>query len=147
MTMRWKWLRITILFLLMVPLAACGSADEEVATDRTGVPDVSPRAADELPQDVETAELVIEDGDFTVDELIVHRGDPTELDVVNRDDQAYQFAIKDLVTAQDIPAGETSTIGFTTPNAGTYSGQLLDPDSGDVLAEVSVIVDAAGGSS
>lgn len=147
MTMRSTWLRIAILFLLMAPLAACGSDDEEVATDRETVPNLSPEAADELPQGVETAELVIEDGDFAVDELILHRGDPTELDVVNRDDQAYQFAIGDLVTAQDIPAGETVTIGFTTPDADTYVGQLLDPDSGDVLAEVSVIVDAAGGTS
>lgn len=90
---------------------------------------------------------MIEDGDFTVDELVLHRGEPTQLDVINRDDQAYQFAIDNLVTAQDSPAGETVTIGFTTPDPKAYTGQLRDAESGEIVADVSVIVDTTGGGS
>lgn len=82
-----------------------------------------------------------------MDEFVLHRGEPPQLDVVNRDDRAYQLAIDNLVTAQDIPAGETVTIGFTTPDPETYTGELRDADSGEIVADVSVVVDAAGGGS
>lgn len=144
---RWGWLRIVALLFVMVPLVACGDEEEEVATEREEVPDVTPEAADELPPGVETAQLVIEDGDFGVDELILQRGEPTELKVVNRDDEAYEFSIGDLVTPQEIPAGETVEIGFTTPDADTFTGELVDPDDGSVLSEITVDVQGAGGTS
>lgn len=143
---RWGWFRIVALLFVMVPLVACGE-EEEVATDREEVPEVTPDAADELPGSIETLSIEIEDGEFTTDEIIVQRGEPTELEVVNRDDEAYEFSILDLVTPQEIPAGETVVIGFTTPDPDVFTGELTDPDDGTVLSEIRVDVRGAGGAS
>lgn len=143
---RWSWLRIMVLLMAIAPLAACGTDDEEVATDREEVPDLTPEAANELPEGVETLAIEIEGGAFSVEEIVLTQGEPTELVIANGDDEAYEFAIGDLVTPQEIPAGETVEIGFTTPDPDTYTGELLDSE-GDVVSELRVEVTGAGGTS
>lgn len=138
------FLRGVLLLMVVGSLVACGN-DEEVATEREEVPDVSPMASDELPQDIEATSLEIVDGEFTVDELILHQGEPTELVVVNRDDESYLFLIEDLVFDQEIPADSTTEIGFTTPDSGTYTGQLLNAEDDSVVADVTVTVQEVGG--
>lgn len=143
---RWGLLRILALMLAIAPLTACGSDEDEVATDREGVPEISPEAADELPEGVERVSIEIDNGAFGVEEISLHEGEPTQLVIVNGDDDAYVFAIEDLVAEQDIPAGETVEIGFTTPDAGTYTGELRDTEE-NVVSDVSVEVTGAGGTS
>lgn len=143
---RWSWLRIMVLLMAIAPLAACGTDDEEVATDREEVPDLTPEAANELPEGVETLAIEIEGGAFSVEEIVLTQGEPTELVIANGDDEAYEFTIGDLVTPQEIPAGQTVEIGFTTPDPDTYTGELLDSE-GDVVSELRVEVTGAGGTS
>ena len=137
-------LRGVMLLVVVGSLVACGN-DEEVATDRVEVPDLSPMASDELPDDIESATLEIVDGEFAVEELILTQGEPTDLQVINLDDEAYLFRVEDLVADQEIPADSTTEIGFTTPDSDTYTGQLLDADGDSVLSEVTVTVQDAGG--
>ncbi len=144
---QFAWFRIIVLIALLVPLVACGNDEEEVANEREEVPELSPEASDELPEGVETLTVEIEGGVFTVDEIVLQRGEPTELQIVNRDDTDYEFGIEDLVTAQEIPAGQTDEIGFTTPDADTFTGELRDPEEGSVISELRVDVTAAGGTS
>lgn len=129
--------------LCLVLLVACGDEDEEVATDRLVVPEVTPGASDELPQGIESATIEVSDGAFGVDELLLQQAEPTVLDVVNNDDEDYTFRIDDLVGDTLIPAGTTVEIEFTTPSAETYEGRLLAAD-GTVLSEMRVIVQAPG---
>lgn len=140
------WLRLlqgSSIVLLLGLLVACGN-EEEVATDREVVPDVTPAASDELPQGIEAATLEISDGEFVADELVLQQGEPTVLRVINSDDTAYQLEIGDLVPATTIPASATTDVEFTTPKAGTYTGQLQAED-GTLVSEFAVIVQAPGG--
>lgn len=140
------WLRLlqgTLIVFLSGLLVACGD-EEEVATDREVVPDVTPAASDELPQGIEAATLEISDGEFVADELLLQQGEPTVLRVINSDDTAYQLEIGDLVPATSIPAGATTEVEFTTPKAGTYTGQLQAED-GAPVSEFVVTVQPPGG--
>lgn len=138
------FLRGVLLLVVVGSLVACGD-EEEVATEREEVPDPSPMAVNELPQGIEAASLEIVDGAFAVEELILRRGEPTDLLVINLDDESYLFRIENLVADQEIPADSTTEIGFTTPDPDTYTGQLLDADGDSVLSEVTVEVQEAGG--
>lgn len=135
--------RILLVPLCLMLLVACGDEDDEVATDRLTVPEVTPGASDELPQGIETATIEITDGAFGVEELLLQEDEPTALDVVNNDDEDYTFQIADLVGDTLIPAGATVEVEFTTPTADTYTGRLLAED-GTVLSEMRVIVQAPG---
>ncbi len=95
---------------------------------------MTPGASDEIPEGIETATIEITDGAYGVDELLLQQDQPTVLDVVNNDDQAYTLEIADLVNDTEIPAGAT---------AETYEGRLLAED-GTVLSEMRVIVQAPG---
>lgn len=137
--------RSALILLLTGALVACGE-EEDVATETEGVPpDLTPEASDELMQGVEEVDLVIVDGDFEVGELVVQQGEATVIHVTNQDDEAYRFEIDGLVSAQEIAADSTTDVEFTTPNAGTHTGQLLGEDDDTVLAEVTLDVRAAGG--
>ena len=132
--------------LLLGILAGCADEEEEVATDREGIPTVTPTAVAALPDAVEEATLTIAGGAFGVDELVLHEGEPTVLHVVNADDRAYRFRIvEDLVTATPIAADGTTDVKFTTPLANVYEGQLLAAEGDDVVDTVRVVVQAAGG--
>lgn len=134
----------SILTILLVSLAGCG--DKEVATEPTTVPvEVSPGASNQEPAQAEEATLDIRDGEFSNAELILQKGDPTILEVVNHDDTPYQLRIEGLVSAQSIAASDTTQIEFTTPTADTYTGQLLGADDSKVLDEISVVVEAPSG--
>jgi len=129
--------------LLSGLLVACGG-EEEVATDREVVPDVTPAASDELPQGIEAATVEISDGELVADELLLQQGEPTVLRVINSDDTAYLLEIGDLVPATAIPASATTDVEFTTPKAGTYTGQLQGED-GTPVSEFTVTVQPPGG--
>jgi hypothetical protein len=137
--------RALMLLILAASLVACGDEDEEVATDQDAVPAASAEGVDELPEGLEAATLEIADGEFDEDELTLQQGEPTVLQIVNGDDRPYEFLIEDLVAVQEIPAGATAQIEFTTPNPGEYAGLLLDPEDESVVAEVTVRVQEAGG--
>ena len=139
-------LRLVVLApLLLGMLAGCGDEDEEVATDREGIPTVTPTAVAALPDAIEEATLTIAGGAFGVDELVLQEDEPTVLHVVNADDRAYRFRIvEDLVTATPIAADGTTAVKFTTPLANVYEGQLLAAED-DVVDTIRVVVQAAGG--
>ena len=138
-----RYIGILLLPLCLMFVVACGDEDEEVATDTLTVPEVTPGASDEIPEGIETATIEITDGAYGVDELLLQQDQPTVLDVVNNDDQAYTLEIADLVNDTEIPAGATVEVEFTTPTAETYEGRLL-AENGTVLSEMRVIVQAPG---
>lgn len=137
-----RFLQATSILLLAGLLVACG--EEEVATDREVVPDVTPAASDELPQGIEAVTVEISDGEFVADELLLQQGEPTVLRVINSDDTAYQLEIGDLVPATAIPARATTDVEFSTPKAATYTG-VLQGEDGTPVSEFTVIVRAPGG--
>jgi hypothetical protein len=137
--------RVLMLVALATALAGCGDK-EEVATDREAIPNASPTALAALPDDIEEATVLVESGTFLVEELVLSRGEPTVLHVVNADDRAYRLTItEDLVRPTLIAASGTTNVGFTTPDADVYEGQLLAAERDNVLDTVRVVVQAVGG--
>lgn len=136
----------TTVNLFLIP--PFGSPDELGASDAgtTTTPEAVMEADSlaPLPPTTETSGLVVENGDFTVERLTLIEDVPTVLHFVNSDNQIYVFEIDDLVVAREVPPNELSVIEFTTPSAGTYPAQLIDVDSGAVLAAIPVEVSAAG---
>ena len=114
--------------------AAGGSADTTDSADAgvdTLVPDV-----------VDVRGIVIQNGAFSSDELVLAEGEPAILHVVNSDDVDYRFTIGDLVSPVVIAAGEFETVEFTTPEPTTITAQLLplDGEEAEPLDELNVIV-------
>lgn len=139
-------LRVALLLILPLVLVGClHEEDSEGATEREGVPETTPTALSDLPQGIEAAEIVVEGGDFTVDDLNLLAGEPTELQVINRDSQAYRLQIENLVVATPIAANATSDVEFTTPNPGEFEGQLLAEEEDEVLDTLRVVVRSPGG--
>ena len=135
-----------ILLPLLVALAACGDSDEELATEREGVPTVPPTTLAALPDDIGEATLAITGGAFGVEELLLQEDEPTLLHVVNNDDRAYRFrVVEDLVTLTPIAPRATTDVGFTTPKANVYEGQLLPAEGEETLDTVRVVVLGPGG--
>jgi len=147
MTIDFAELRRGSIWVLVVACAAlligCGGQDE-VATDRDAVPTVTPGSNDELPADIESAKVTITGGVFDVDELTLSQGQPTDLTVVNHDNDAYTLEIESLVAGTPIEAEATTEIGFTTPAAGKYTARLIALD-GTIVDELSVVVLAPDG--
>jgi hypothetical protein len=138
-------LRLAVLLVLPLVLVGClHQEDREGATEREVVPETTPTALADLPQGIEAAELVVEDGDFAVEELNLLAGEPTDLRVANRDSRAYRLQIEDLVVATPIAANATSEVEFTTPNPGEFEGQLLAEEEDEVLDTLRVVVRSAG---
>lgn len=139
-----RLVRILLLLpLLMAVLVGCGGT--KVASDRNTAPQVAPGASNKLPQGTEEATLKIAGGAFGSGKLRLQQGQPTTLHIVNGDNTAYRLKIEGLVIATAIPAGATTDVAFTTPKAGTYTGQLLAADNNSVLSEIQVTVQAPGG--
>ncbi len=131
--------------LVLALLAACVGEDEEVANQRQVALRVTPTAIAALPPGIEEATLHIRDGQFGVDQLLLQEDEPTVLHVVNTDERAYRLRIvEDLVTATPIAPSTTTPLGFTTPDAGRYEGQLLAAEGDEVLDTVAVIVQSPG---
>lgn len=140
-----RFARTSILLCLPVLLLMGCGEEEEVAENPVLIPDTSPTAIADLPEEIEEATIEIASGEFGVDNLVLQEGAPTVLFVVNADDQPYRFQIvEDLLTATAIAAGTTTEINFTTPNAATYEGQLLGADTDEVLDTLDVVVQAPG---
>jgi len=119
---------------------------EEVATERVTIPEVTPQAIDDLPDANQEARVLVEGGAFAVEELILLEDEPTVLTVVNLDGEPYLFRIVEtLIAATPIPANTAVDVAFTTPVANDYEGQLLDPDTEEVLDTMAVLVQAPSG--
>lgn len=129
--------------LVLVVLVGCGGIKE--ASNRDSAPQVAPKASNKLPQGIEEATLKIDGGTLDASQLRLQQGQPTTLHIVNGDNTAYRLKIEGLVIATAIPAGATTDVAFTTPKAGTYTGQLLAADNNSVLSEIQVTVQAPGG--
>ena len=141
-TARQRLVRILLLLpLLMAVLVGCGGT--KVASDRNTAPQVAPGASNKLPQ-TEEATLKIAGGAFGSSTLQLQQDEPTTLHIVNGDTTAYQLKIEGLAISTAIPASATTDVAFTTPKAGTYTGQLLAADNA-VLSEIQVTIQAPGG--
>ncbi len=139
-----RWGRAPLCLGALLLLAGCGEA--EVATERVTVPDAAPQAMDDLPDANEEARVAVEEGAFSVDELVLLEDEPTVLTVVNLDPKPYRFRIVEtLVAATELPANTAVDVAFTTPNANTYEGQLLRPEGEEVVDAMVVTVQAPGG--
>lgn len=119
--------------------------DESIATDREALPEAAPSSLDDLPDDIEEATLPIAGGAFEVDELLLRADEPTVLHVANGDGRPYLLAIGDLLPASAIAADGITNVEFTTPNARTLEGALLDVDGEAVLDTVRIVIQAPGG--
>lgn len=133
----------TLVVLLLAVAASCAD-DTEVAENVASDANTTPEALDELPEGVEIAELTIQDGQFTEDSLSATAERPVDLRITNEDDQTYTFAVGDIITETEIPAGTTTGVEFNAPNSDEYEGQLIGPD-GEVIDTIFVEVSGPGG--
>lgn len=144
--LNWMLLATALLAaVLLAVFAARDDGDAGVATEREDVPEITPTAVAALPEGVGEASLVVMDGAFGVDELILQEDEPTELHVVNSDAVPYRLRIADLVTPSPIAASAVTDIKFTTPTANVYEAQLLATEGQAVLDTLRVVIRSAGG--
>lgn len=134
---------LLLLPLVLVMLVGCGEA--KVATEQDAAPQIAPKASNKLPQGIEAATLEIHGGTLDASRLRIQQDEPTTLHIVNGDNTAYRLKIENLVMATAIPANATTDVSFTTPKAGTYTGQLLGENNDSVVSEFQVTVMAPGG--
>jgi hypothetical protein len=136
-----------IILLAATLMVGVRANKEDVATNPiTIAPDVPSQDLNQVPQGLEEARLTVGGGRFQENSLFIEQNQPMVLRIVNRDNQAYQLQIMpDLVSPMAIAAATTTQIEFTDPNAGIYEGQLLDPDTGQVVAKLTVDVEKPAG--
>lgn len=132
---------VAVMILLLV--STCGD-DSEVAEERDVVPAVTPSALAALPEGVEVASIVIQDGEFQTSEIILQEDEPSVLSVDNQDDRAYRLQIGDLVTPTEIRANAVTEVKFTTPIPEEYEAELLAEEEDDVIATIPVVVISPG---
>lgn len=138
----WPGLIAIVLAALLV-LSACGD-ESEVAEERDAVPSVTPVALDALPEGVEVVDVLIQDGEFQTDEIILQENEPTVLRISNQDDQRYALEIGDILTPAELEPNEVTTIEMTTPLPEEYVGELLTEDEEEVVDTIPVLVVAPG---
>lgn len=126
--------------------AACSTGSDEVADDQdTGAAaSASPTAAGGVPEDVESVEIAIADGEFSDDQIEFQQDTPSILVVTNEDDQRYTLEIGDLVAGWQLVPSDTTTVEFTTPKANEYEAQLIPEAGGEALDTMTVVVEAPG---
>lgn len=147
MRMRLALIRsLAVVLCAVLLVAACGDDDnDQVADPVEGDVIGSPTAAAGLEEDIEEIAIEIEGGELVDDEIELTEGRPTVMRVTNQDDEAYVLVIDPLVSETTIPAGDDITIGFTTPAAETYTGELLPASGGEPLDTMRVLVNNAAG--
>lgn len=111
-------------------VAACMDDDDDVADEIEGDVIGSPTAAAGLEEDIEEVSIEITDGELSEDGVVLIEERPSILRVQNNDDVAYVLRIDPLVVGSVIPAGDSTSIEFTTPVSNEYTGELL-PETGD----------------
>lgn len=117
---------VTILLALAVAggTVACGG-DTKTARESEGIANTTPRAINELPQEIQRLAVVIADGKFDHDRYAMQPG-AMRLLVTTRGGP-YTFMIDPLVTPRELPANATTEIGFTAPEPGDYTMKLTGP--------------------
>lgn len=139
-----RYLSAGMLVVLLLAVIASCSDDTEVAEELTGDANTTPEALANLPEGVEVAELTIQDGEFDEDSLSATAESPVDLRITNEDDQTYTFAVGDIITETEIPAGTTTGVAFNAPTIDEYEGQLLGPD-GEIIDTIFFEVSGPGG--
>jgi hypothetical protein len=121
--------------------------NEDVATNFTPIaPNVPAQDLNQVPEGLEAAQLTVGGGTFQENVLFIGQNQPTVLTIVNRDDQAYQLQIvPDLVGSTAIAAATSTEIEFTDPDPGVYEAQLLEPNTGQAVAKLTVEVETPAG--
>jgi hypothetical protein len=130
---------------LLVVTAACREEQQTSATPFTGVFTGSPTAAPGVGDAPEEVHVTVSDASFDTREIRLQEGSPTMMHVTNDDDVDYVLRIGELVLDTPLPAGEVTTVSFTTPVAGEYQAVLLDSPGGNELDSVLVNVAQPGG--
>jgi hypothetical protein len=134
---------IVVIGIFVLAVVAC-RGDQTSSTPAGGPFTGSPTAAPALMGSQEEIEISITDGTFDTREIRLVADVATIMHITNNDDQDYVLRIGDLVVGEDIPAGQTTEINFTTPVASEYQAELLDGPGGEILDTVLVSVDPAG---
>ncbi len=116
--------RFGVLLLVAVAtlVVACGDGTKN-AEEREGKLPVSPGAINEVPQEIHTISVFIDDGKFQSDRYIAQPG-PLEMIVTTRQGGPYTLVIEPLVTPQALPANATTEVGFTASEPGEYAMRL-----------------------
>lgn len=137
---------LSLMMCVLLLVAACGDDDDDNVADQIeGDVIGSPTAAAGLPEDIEEVTIGITNGVFDDDGIELIAGRPTVLRVQNNDDVAYVLQIDPLVVGSNIPASDSVSIEFTTPEEETYEGELLPESGGEPLDTMTVdVVNATG---
>lgn len=139
-----RYLGAGMLMVLLLAVVASCSDDNEVAENVASDANTTPEALANLPEGVEVAMLVIQDGEFDEDSLSATAERPVDLQITNEDDQTYTFAVGSIITETELPAGETTGVEFNAPTVDNYEGELIGPD-GEVIDTIFVEVSGPGG--
>lgn len=115
--------RVLLLVAVAAMVVACGDGAKN-AEERQGKLPVSPGAINEVPQEIHTISVFIDDGKFQSDRYVAQPG-PLELIVITRQGGPYTLTIEPLVTPQALPANATTEVGFTAPGPGEYAMRLI----------------------
>lgn len=123
----------TVILLSVAMIASCAD-DDEAAGEGEGLRPITatPTTVVGLPEDIEEAQIIIEDGEFDEDSLSTIAEQPVILTFVNRDAETYTFVVDTIITETEIPAAAESTIEFNVPTSGNHEGRLLGPDGEEV---------------
>lgn len=140
-----RFASIGMAIVLMLGIAAACADDEE--TDDSD--DLRPITATEtavpgLPEDIQQAELVVEDGGLQEDTLRVVAEQPVILTVINRDEETYTLVVDELITETEIAGASETDVEFNAPNQGEFEGQIVGPD-GEEVDSFFINVEGPGG--
>jgi hypothetical protein len=140
---------VLTLILILGAILALGirNENEDVATNLTPIaPNVPAQDLNQVPVGLEKAKLTLKGGKFAESGLLLQQNQPTVLNIDNSDNQAYQLQfVPNLVGPTAIAAATTTQIEFTDPDRGIYEAQLLDPDTGQVMAKLTVEIETPAG--
>ena len=143
--------RISLMFAVIATaalLSGCtihGKGDKS-SHEATVLPAVTSNAINKLPENLNVVSVDVTNGAFGVSEIMLQQQGASTVNIVNHDASAYQFEITpNLVTATPVKANATTSVSFTSPNSGSFTGQLLPSGGGAAVATITVRIQSAGG--
>jgi hypothetical protein len=144
-SIRFRYFSIVVaLVLLGTSLAACTGDDDDVDTSDLRPITATATGVVALPEDIQQATIIIEDGSFDVQSIDIVVEQPVSITIANRDAETYTLVVEDLVQETEIAGAAETEVNFNAPNPGEYEATLFGPD-GDEVATMFINVEGPGG--